>query len=92
MAGCNIRFQNGDFIIKVVGARRQGFVIFADSLGKLGCLEEGVGGGFLIMRLGKKCLGGKKRALAMAHHPWNTVKEACGDLSGLRPLLRVQIG
>ncbi len=56
MASCDVGFQNGDFIFQVVGARGQGFVVLADSLGVLRGLEEGVGSGFLRMGFGEENL------------------------------------
>lgn len=47
MAGGDVAPQHGGFVVEVVGAGRERFVVFADGFGVAGCAEEGVCAGFL---------------------------------------------
>lgn len=47
MAGRDVAPQNGDFVLEVVGACRERFVVLADRFRVAGGAEEGVCGGFL---------------------------------------------
>lgn len=56
MASSDIRFQDSDFVFKIIGARGKGLVVFADCLRVLRGREEFVGGRFLGVGFGKQGL------------------------------------
>jgi len=47
VAGGDVAPQHGGFVVEVVGAGRERFVVFPDGFGVAGCAEEGVCAGFL---------------------------------------------
>ena len=56
MAGGDVAPQHGDFVVEVVGAGREGFVVLANGFGVAGGAEESVCGGLLRVGGLEECL------------------------------------